>query len=45
MNQSNKQFVTILGLSVLCLVFSSSLDAVPVDALRVPLKAMKDEVW
>lgn len=45
MNQSNKQFLTILGLSALCLALSDPLLGVPVADLKAPLKAMKDEVW
>jgi hypothetical protein len=45
MKQSHKQFLTILSLTSLCFVFSASLDAVPVDTLRVPMQAMKKEVW
>lgn len=45
MKLTQKQLLIISGLSVVCLVFSATLDAVPVADLKAPLKAMKDEVW
>ncbi len=45
MKQSHQQFLTIFALATICLAFSSSLDAVPVDTLRAPMQAMKKEVW
>lgn len=41
----DKKFFYLVFLMLLVFIFTEQLQAVPVDSLRVPMQAMKKEVW